>query len=249
MIAGILGAGIVPRWVTVPWPTLIPALRKACAFNHTVAAADCFSFHGQWPTDEREQFGADMRIVPQFIDQNEEGRLMDEIDPYLRRLRYEFDHWDDAIHGYRETERKHWQPANRAILDRIAADAFNGNAMPYVHVLDLAEEGVIKPHVDSVRFCGSTIAGISLLSDSVMRLVRTNDEEQTNEEYRQIFSQHQDAKYWADVLLPRYSLYVMRDTARYKFTHEILSNAESVFRQREIRKTRRVSIICRNEPE
>ncbi|XP_049277582.1 alpha-ketoglutarate-dependent dioxygenase alkB homolog 7, mitochondrial [Anopheles funestus] len=205
-------------------------------------------FFGQWPEENREKFTKDMRVFDQFVDEKEENSLLEEIDPYLKRLRYEFDHWDGAIHGYRETERKHWYPANRAILDRIVSVAFEGTAMPYVHVLDLAEEGVIKPHVDSVRYCGNTIAGISLLSDSVMRLVRTNDEEQTDEESRQIFTQERDNKYWADILLPRRSLYVMKHTARYKFTHEILTNQESLFRDKLIKKTRRISIICRNDP-
>uniref|UniRef100_A0A2M3ZBG2 Putative alpha-ketoglutarate-dependent dioxygenase alkb protein 7 mitochondrial n=1 Tax=Anopheles braziliensis TaxID=58242 RepID=A0A2M3ZBG2_9DIPT len=215
---------------------------------HTKAASECVSFHGQWPADEQKQFCHDMLVVQQFLDETEENGLLSEIEPYLKRLRYEFDHWDDAIHGYRETERKHWQPNNRAIIDRIIAIAFDGVAMPYVHVLDLAGTGVIKPHVDSVRYCGNIIAGVSLLSDSVMRLVRTNDEEQTNDEYRQIFAKQQHMKYWADVLLPRRSLYVMRDTARYKFTHEILASNESQFRQRPVSRSRRISIICRNEP-
>ncbi len=45
----------------------------------------------------------------------------------------------------------------------------------------------------SFQFCGSTIAGLSLLSDSIMRLVR---EDATNE--------------WLDLLLPRRSLYILR---------------------------------------
>ena len=28
-----------------------------------------------------------------------------------------------------------------------------------MHILDLHEDGYIKPHVDAVRFCGNTIAG------------------------------------------------------------------------------------------
>uniref|UniRef100_A0A182NAC1 Uncharacterized protein n=1 Tax=Anopheles dirus TaxID=7168 RepID=A0A182NAC1_9DIPT len=208
----------------------------------------CISFFGPWPDEDRERFATDMLVKDRFIDDTEEGSLLSEIEPYLQRLRYEFDHWDDAIHGYRETERKHWYPANRAILDRVVTVAFAGVAMPYVHVLDLAEEGVIKPHVDSVRYCGNTIAGISLLSDSVMRMVRTNDEEQTNAEYRQIFSNERHKKYWADVLLPRRSLYIMRHTARYKFTHEILAANESLFHDQQVKKTRRISIICRNDP-
>lgn len=56
-----------------------------------------------------------------------------------------------AIHGFRETERKHWYPHNRKIIEKIAEIAFKGQIMPHIHILDLAENGVIKPHVDSSR--------------------------------------------------------------------------------------------------
>lgn len=56
-----------------------------------------------------------------------------------------------AIHGYRETERRHWYPHNRAIINRVKDVSYINENTPYVHVLDLAQEGVIKPHVDSVR--------------------------------------------------------------------------------------------------
>lgn len=95
-----------------------------------------------------------MTVLADFITEEEEQTLLQEIEPYLKRMRYEFDHWDDAIHGYRETERKHWYPTNRAIFDRVKEVAFSGETLPYIHVLDLAKEGVIKPHVDSVRVSG-----------------------------------------------------------------------------------------------
>lgn len=56
-----------------------------------------------------------------------------------------------AIHGFRETERKQWYPKNRLIIQKIADIAFNKQIMPYIHVLDLAGDGIIKPHVDSSR--------------------------------------------------------------------------------------------------
>lgn len=34
---------------------------------------------------------------------------------------------------------------------------------------DLQSDGHIKPHIDSSRFCGDTVAVLSLLSDSVAR--------------------------------------------------------------------------------
>lgn len=43
------------------------------------------------------------------------------------------------------------------------------------------------------QFCGTTIAGLSLLSDSVMRLVKDGATDE-----------------WLDLLLPRHSLYIIR---------------------------------------
>ncbi|XP_064552399.1 alpha-ketoglutarate-dependent dioxygenase alkB homolog 7, mitochondrial isoform X2 [Drosophila montana] len=198
-----------------------------------------------------------MRIVPDFISEAEEKQLHEEIEPYMSRLRYEFDHWDDAIHGFRETERKKWYPKNRELLERVRQVAFNGEIMPYVHILDLAPDGVIKPHVDSTRYCGNTISGISLLSDSVMRLVRTDAEKyQQNSSnpstedtsYRQQPKALLENNFYADLFLPRRSLYIMSHTARYNFTHEILGNEHSKFLGNPVEKTRRISIICRNDP-
>ena len=50
----------------------------------------------------------------------------------------------------------------------------------------------IKPHIDSVKFCGDVIAGISLLSACVMKLTCDNSEE------------------CIMTLLPQRSLYIMR---------------------------------------
>ncbi|CAD5125190.1 DgyrCDS13432 [Dimorphilus gyrociliatus] len=136
-----------------------------------------------------------MLIFKDFITVEEEDNLLRELEVHLKRLRYEYDHWDDAIHGYRETERKSWKKENQTIVDRIRNVAFEENSklLPLVHVLDLSKDGWIKPHVDSVKFCGDTIAGISLLSSAVMRLINEGDKTK-----------------FGDVLLERRSLYVMK---------------------------------------
>ncbi|KAL2101397.1 hypothetical protein ACEWY4_003158 [Coilia grayii] len=169
-----------------------------------------------------------------FINEEEEQAFLKELDLGLKKKRYEFDHWDDAIHGFRETERVQWGAACGAVIRRLRAQAFpqGDRLLGPVHILDLDKTGFIKPHVDSVKFCGTTIAGISLLSDSVMRLVHV--EEKTD---------------WVDLFLPQRSLYVLRDEARYKFTHEILKDAESFFAGQRIPRHRRISVICRNLPE
>ncbi|CDQ94985.1 unnamed protein product [Oncorhynchus mykiss] len=39
-----------------------------------------------------------------------------------------------------------------------------------------------------------------------------------------------------------------RDQARYKFTHEILKDDESLFSGQRVPRHRRISVICRNLP-
>ncbi|XP_049645424.1 alpha-ketoglutarate-dependent dioxygenase alkB homolog 7, mitochondrial [Suncus etruscus] len=173
-------------------------------------------------------------VRPGFLSAAEEETLSRELEPELRRRRYEYDHWDAAIHGFRETEKARWTEASRTILQRVQAAAFGpGQALlSSVHVLDLEPRGYIKPHVDSVKFCGTTIAGLSLLSPSVMRLVHT-----------------QDPGEWLELLLEPGSLYILRGSARYDFSHEILRDEESYFGERRVPRGRRISVICRSQPK
>ncbi|XP_074835877.1 alpha-ketoglutarate-dependent dioxygenase alkB homolog 7, mitochondrial isoform X1 [Carettochelys insculpta] len=172
-------------------------------------------------------------VRPGFLSGPEEAALGRELEPRLRRRRYQFDHWDGAIHGFRETEISHWSEESQKILQRVRDTAFPPGVpqLSLVHVLDLDKSGYIKPHIDSVKFCGCTIAGLSLLSASVMRLVS-----------------EQNPGDWMELLLPRRSLYILRGTARYEFTHEILKDEESFFDGQKIPRERRISVICRNLP-
>ncbi|RUS83087.1 hypothetical protein EGW08_009173 [Elysia chlorotica] len=181
----------------------------------------------------RDILSSDMIVKTDFLNEKEEESLFVEVEKYMRRLRYEFDHWDNAIHGYRETEKREWNEQNMMILERVKSLAFTSNVAPlaYVHVLDIAKDGYIKPHVDAVRFCGDTITGMCLLSSCVMRLALENDSTK-----------------FADVYLPRRSLYIMRGKARYEFTHEVLKDDQSYFKNQYVPRDRRISIICRNEP-
>ncbi|XP_024880948.1 alpha-ketoglutarate-dependent dioxygenase alkB homolog 7, mitochondrial isoform X1 [Temnothorax curvispinosus] len=185
--------------------------------------------------DWRVELYDTMKVLPNFISEKEEDILVREVDPYMKRLRYEFSHWDNAIHGYRETEWKKWSEDSSLILDRVRREAFPPETMhlSLVHILDLAPDGWIKPHIDSVRFCGGIIAGLSLLSDSVMRLAMEGHEKE----------------HVACFLLPRRSLYIMSGVARYKYNHEILKSEESYFEGRHVPKGRRISIICRSEAD
>ncbi|CAB4062492.1 ALKBH7 [Lepeophtheirus salmonis] len=182
----------------------------------------------KWITDSalKTSFETSFRLIPDFVSQEEESTLLKEVEPYLKRLIYEKDHWDDAIINFRETERKHWNKKNTQSIQKIHTEAFQSGDVirPFAHVLDLAPEGYIKPHVDSIKFCGSTIAVLSLLSDCVVR-----------------FRLEADPETFVDSLLPSCSLYILKGAARYDFTHEILGPSVSN------KNRRRISIVCRNE--
>ncbi|KDO16086.1 hypothetical protein SPRG_18380 [Saprolegnia parasitica CBS 223.65] len=98
---------------------------------------------------------------------------------------------------------------------------------PTVHVIDLAEAGYIKPHVDSIKFSGQIVAGISLLSPSVMRFKEEVGPSQL------------------DAFLPRRSFYCMSGGVRYRYTHEILPGHQT-FQGRDVERTRRISIMFRD---
>ncbi|XP_064386959.1 alpha-ketoglutarate-dependent dioxygenase alkB homolog 7, mitochondrial-like [Halichondria panicea] len=176
-------------------------------------------------------------IISNFVSSEEEEQLMVDIRRTLRGRKYLYDHWDGAIEGYSETEKSNWSESNTPVIQRlkaVAAAAVTDKVvvpLEQVHVLDLAEDGHIKPHVDSVKFCGEVICGISLLSDSVMQL--------QHEEY---------PDRWIHALLSRFSLYIMRGVIRYKYTHAIPTNENSVFKGERITKQRRVSVISRTQP-
>ncbi|CAJ0605159.1 unnamed protein product [Cylicocyclus nassatus] len=204
-----------------------------------------------WPAELKAGVLAGCRVIPNFVTEEEEAELLREVEPHMKRLRYEKNHWDDAIHLYREREQRRWSPANEKIIQRIRelhhlrsgdqplslpenATSFPPDAehLTSVHILDLHKDGLIKPHIDAVRYCGDVISGLCLLSDAVMRL------------------RHKDRKdeLIVDMLAPRRGLYRMGEVGRYEFTHETLSNEESFFEGKKIEKVRRISIICRDLP-
>ncbi|XP_078541838.1 alpha-ketoglutarate-dependent dioxygenase alkB homolog 7, mitochondrial [Lissotriton helveticus] len=175
-----------------------------------------------------------VQLFRDFLSPEEEGSLLAELERPLSKGRYQDGHWDQAIHGFREIEKAHWTEQNTQILQRVRDVAFSSSVpqLSLVHVLDLKADGYIKPHIDSVKFCGSTIAGLSLLSSSIMRLMS-----------------EQNKDHWADLLLERRSLYILSGRARYEFTHEILPDEQSVFKGQRVPRERRIAVICRNLPE
>ena len=116
------------------------------------------------------------------------------------------------------------------------------------HAIDLHKEGQLNAHVDSVRFSGDIVAGLSLLSPSIMRLRPDDDGDvQTG------LVEHCDEKQvqWVDLYLPPRSLYVLADAGRYHYSHQLLPSG-SVFSSQEdptpivVERDHRISIIFRD---
>ncbi|CAK8675742.1 alpha-ketoglutarate-dependent dioxygenase alkB homolog 7, mitochondrial-like [Clavelina lepadiformis] len=175
----------------------------------------------------------DLNIVEDFITEEEEKCLIKEIEPKWRRLKYQSGHWDNAIQDYRETEISKWSRQSDSIINRIRSVAFKDSDLQktLVHILDLSADGYIKPHVDSVKFCGGVIAGLSLLSPCIMKFVKEDE-----------------PNMWIKALLKQRSLYIMSNSIRYNYSHEVLKNKDSMINGEHITKDRRISIICRSEP-
>lgn len=51
--------------------------------------------------DLEKIFKRDLILKEDFISPNEEQTLLNEIEPYMKKLRYEFDHWDDVHSNFK----------------------------------------------------------------------------------------------------------------------------------------------------
>lgn len=155
---------------------------------------------------------------------------------FIRR-RYEKGHWDSVIIDFKEIELGEQAPALESIFERIRKEL-----EPYkppqatwlpCHAIDLHKDGELNAHVDSVRFSGDLVAGLSLLSPSIMRLkpdATSNDDPLEGH---------------VDLWLPTRSLYVLSGMSRYSYTHELLPS-QATFRDNTVERNRRISIIFRD---
>jgi alkylated DNA repair protein alkB family protein 7 len=96
------------------------------------------------------------------------------------------------------------------------------------HVIDLQKKGELKAHVDSVRFSGHLVAGLSLLSPAIMRLRHPPPpDEDEGEEQETSKRDEASSPGYVDLFLPPRSLYVLSGVGRYECSHEILPDAST----------------------
>lgn len=159
------------------------------------------------------------------------------LDKRLRRVfpKYQDGHTDGVIADYREllwrkspSENSTEQLALQDVVERIKQECTSIDpALQWTlpHILDLAAEGQIKPHIDSS--CGSVIACVSLLSPAVL-----------------IFRKGEQVH---SVLVPENSLYIQWGELCTQYTHEIplRSSPLHAIDGQQVDRGRRISIILR----
>ena len=156
---------------------------------------------------------------PSFLSEEEHDALVAVVDGRLGKRRYERDHWDGVIDNYREGEipERFLCPTARAAVDRVRETlATRHGATRFLppHAIDLADsESAISPHVDSVKFSGGLVAGVSLLSAATMSLCKADAA--TGEELP-------EGPRYSLRLEPR-SLYVLAGDARYSHAHSVVA--------------------------
>ncbi|KZS99126.1 hypothetical protein SISNIDRAFT_480701 [Sistotremastrum niveocremeum HHB9708] len=128
--------------------------------------------------------------------------------------RFENGHYDGVIRHYREMHVTAWPlvtdiESQDITLDGILRKLLNFFPVDPVqtHILHLASEGEILPHVDNTSASGTYILGVSLGATRMMRV-------------ESVDSGHGSF----DVLLPSGSVYVQKDLVRYGYRHAILKN-------------------------
>ncbi|KAJ7470273.1 hypothetical protein FB451DRAFT_1351938 [Mycena latifolia] len=149
-------------------------------------------------------------------------------DAFLPDEYYEFEegHFDGVIKHFREMHLTSWPDVQGlpSILDRLHS-LFPPQAVQ-THLLHLASNGEIHPHVDNLTASGSWILGVSLGAERLLHLEGQNG---NHDSYH--------------VLLPSGSVYIQRDSVRFNYKHSIPING--TYEGREIHGGQRVSIMVR----
>ncbi|KAL7511778.1 hypothetical protein ACHAXN_012437 [Cyclotella atomus] len=216
-------------------------------------------------------------VYPNFITEEESKSIIKEVSKRMKRRRFEQGHWDSVIVGCREVELvipndlpsdsstsnsdKDSPPLFVNAIRRTrkhleAKHLTHSESIRWIpcHAIDLSADGRLDAHVDSIKFSGDIVAGISLLSDSIMRLKPCSEEWKSSDANHTASSSLQVEGH-VDLYLPKLSLYVLAGMSRFTYTHELLpsgsmfefTNAESKIEGVRVDRGRRLSVIFRDE--
>jgi len=120
-------------------------------------------------------------------------------------------------------------PVLRSALGRLGTLCPNAGSTQ-THLLHLASDGEILPHIDNTDASGSWILGLSLGSDRVLRMESVEADSDCS------------ASHTFDITLPSGSVYIQRGDVRYNYKHSILCTESGASRGQ------RLSIMIRDCP-
>lgn len=166
-----------------------------------------------------------LHYIEEAISIEEENILLSYLHGLLKNKKYQGAHWDNVISRYRELE------LTEAVLPDTIKPIISSlkvkiecclkervNFLP-VHVIDLAKTGFISPHIDSIKFSGKLIAGLSLQSERLMHLVHSEVEAEAEPKKLGVNEPQS-----IEIRLPPRSLYILTDLLRYNYSHQIYAD-------------------------
>lgn len=142
---------------------------------------------------------------------------------------FEEGHYDGVIRRFREMHVTSWPSDINGLLpalERLQQLCLTKDTQ--THILHLATDGEILPHVDNIGASGSWIMGVSLGSARIMRLEST--------EARDIGA--------FEIPLTSGSVYIQKDSTRYGYQHSILK--DSVLDGKHYSGGQRLSVMIRD---
>ncbi|OSD08678.1 hypothetical protein PYCCODRAFT_1380442 [Trametes coccinea BRFM310] len=204
---------------------LSPRISSRRQSTRTAALPQDFEFHPDFfAADEQRTL---LKAALRKLDSMESGRFRRMRKEFLRKSppssnsaedpvqalflpdeSYDFQegHFDGVINRYREMHVTSWPediPELPPLLERLRQ--IHPDQDTQTHILHLASDGEILPHVDNIEASGTWILGVSLGDERVLRL---EDPSAPEERY--------------EISLPSGSVYLQRDTVRYNYQHSIL---------------------------
>jgi len=204
-------------------------------------------------------------VWPQFITEEEESQFVNFVHPQLARTRYSPSHFDGVICNYREkllsTQQFQEKDFLKSIYARVQEQICGpSTTLSDAHILDIAEDGFIAPHVDT-EFTGGFVAGLTLLSDAVVTFqphVPVLQESLLSDKQKGAFSPGGTRLASnpsivfpqlprVELYVPARSLYILTREARYEWTHAIEMPSCHTFRSVPVARGRRISVMFRDE--
>ena len=190
-----------------------------------------------------------LTVIPDFVSVTGEAALVRFVDsnPWLGGMQRRVQHYG-YVYDYK---RRSVDPSMKlgnlpewaAVIAQKMAEACWIDAVPDQMIVNEYVPGQgISPHIDCEPCFGDTVLSLSLGSGCLMDLIHV---ESGNNSRNGKYSKYSKYDKKVSVELPRRSLLVMRDEARYEWQHGIAARKTDVINGRKVPRNRRLSLTFR----